>query len=68
MKLVATITDVTSVVCAGGSPVRESVIIEIQDDKIPKLIKKHFGYLKETKENKHHNYFASLSFSILLED
>jgi hypothetical protein len=66
MKIVATVTDVNPVIHAGGSPDISSGIIEIPDDKIPRIVN---GYFESKAWAKEHNkpFLIQITFSLLEE-
>ena len=64
MKIVATVTDVSAVVHAGGRPESKSVIIDL-GEALPKLI---LDYLRDKEHEKtisNHYSYKNLEFSIL---
>jgi hypothetical protein len=68
MKLVCTVTDVSAVVHAGGSPESASAIIEIPDEELPQIVKYYLANVRSVKENpKSGTNYSQLSFSILQE-
>lgn len=67
MKIVATVTNVDSVVHCGGHAESRSAIIDIPESLLPSLVLKYLANQKHAKENKYDTY-EDLSFSILEED
>lgn len=68
MKIVCTVTDVSAVVHAGGSPEAVSAIIEIPEDQIPPIVREYFECVEWVKNNpKNRVCYSQLSFSILQE-
>lgn len=67
MKIVATVTNVGSVVHCGGHAESRSAIIDIPESSLPYLVLEYLANRKHAKENKYWSY-EDLSFSILEED
>lgn len=67
MKIVVTVTDVGSVVHAGGSAESRSAIIEIPDSSVPEIVKQYFKSKKWASEEKNRHCYKDLSFSLLEE-
>lgn len=67
MKIVATVTNVASVVHCGGRAESRSAIIDIPESLLPSLVLEYLANQKRAKENKSYTY-DDLSFSILDED
>ncbi len=66
MKLVCTVTDVSAVVYAEGSPDVKSAVVEIPNDQLPPLVQTYFEQAEIAKNlNKACN--LQLTFSILDE-
>jgi len=68
MKIVATVTDVGSVIHAGGRAESVSAIIEIPDNSVPEIIKQYFKSKKWASEEKNQHFYKDLTFSLLEED
>ena len=66
MKIVVTVTDVASVVYAGGSPESKSGVMELGDD-LPKVLLDYLRDRKHCKENPRYECYKTVSFSILEE-
>lgn len=67
MKIVATVTDVDSVVDCGGHAESRSAIIDIPESLLPSLVLKYLANQKRAKEDGLCTY-NNLTFSILEED
>ena len=67
MKIVATVTDVGSVVFAGGNPESKSAIIDIGDN-LPKIVREYLRESAKSKEIENYHCYKTLSFSLLEED
>lgn len=67
MKIVATVTNVASVVHCGGHAESRSAIIDIPESLLPPLVLKYLANQKRAKEDGFCTY-DDLSFSILDED
>ena len=68
MKIVATVTNVDSVVNCGGNAESRSAIIDIPDSLLPSLVLEYLAKQKRAKENKSYKTYNDLTFSILEED
>lgn len=68
MKIVATVTNVDSVVHCGGHAESRSAIIDIPESLLPSLVLEYLANQKRAKENKAYKTYNDLSFSILDED
>ena len=68
MKIVATVTDVGSVVHYGGDAESRSAIIDIPESLLPSLVLEYLANQKLAKEDKSYKTYNNLTFSILEED
>jgi hypothetical protein len=68
MKIVATVTNVDSVVNCGGNAESRSAIIDIPDSLLPSLVLEYLANQKLAKEDKSYKTYNNLTFSILEED
>ena len=63
MKLIATITDCTAAVLAGGTPERRSAIIDISD-RLPQIVREYLRNIEWAKAAPNRHCYSQLSFAI----
>lgn len=67
MKIAVTVLDVAQVVHAGGQPEALTSIIELREDQIPPLLKKHLEARQKAREVVGGWMYETVSFSLVVE-